>query len=78
MSKINDGAPAFPFEFIDDDRTKVHPGMSLRDWFAGHALGGFISRCATDDDWRRLPAVVYEMADAMLSARSNRGEEDNG
>jgi len=33
MSDIDDGDPAFP----RDDFHHGIPGMSLRDWFAGHA-----------------------------------------
>ena len=33
MTKPNNGGPAFPLPHAS------HPGMSLRDWFAGQALG---------------------------------------
>lgn len=36
----NDGGPAFPVNGPNGD----FPGMSLRDWFAGQALAGIISR----------------------------------
>ena len=65
--KIKDGGPAFPTP--NDGFDGMTYGMSLRDWFAGQALSGFIARCATDEDWARLPLVLYEMADAMLKAR---------
>jgi len=37
-NQINDGGPAFPAQ---DWQAKGnhHPGMTLRDWFAGQALG---------------------------------------
>jgi hypothetical protein len=39
MTNQNDGGPAFPIP--NDDRPgayEAHPGMTLRDWFAGQAL----------------------------------------
>ena len=60
----NDGGPAFP-------RAPYDPGMSLRDWFAGQALGH--SRCdpwnANPNYWEGLALGVYAAADAMLAAR---------
>ncbi len=50
------------------------PGMSLRDWFAGQALAGFMANTkrpttiAPDDaSW------CYDIADAMLAERSKGG-----
>ena len=51
MSEIDDGGLAFPHVFVEDvpDENKPgstvrvrhqHPGMSLRDYFAGQALAG--------------------------------------
>ncbi len=38
--EVKDGGPAFPTEgySFEEDMDIVHPGMSLRDWFAGQAL----------------------------------------
>ena len=74
MSK-DDGGYAFPGKH---DRihplgytTEEHPGMTLRDWFAGMVL----SSCASDD-WGRgkrhfksLAEYCYQMADAMIEVR---------
>lgn len=77
---IIDGGPAFPSDYIPD--TATTPGMSLRDWFAGQALCGLQANSAiseiakkvsektamNDSRWRAV--VCYELADAMLAARS--------
>ena len=51
-------------------------GMTLRDWFAGHALAGWIASTrdpeasAWDATWWARNA--YETADAMLKAREEK------
>lgn len=52
------------------------PGMSLRDWFAGEALGSVIAgniimmnRGSPGLDNATLAKMSYGMADAMLKAR---------
>lgn len=62
MSK-NDGGPAFPNSMY------VNQGMSRRDWFAGMALSGLVSRA-----YRGISFTAEEsfrLADAML-AESNK------
>jgi hypothetical protein len=53
MSAPNDGAPAFPTD-LDRAARGVTPGMSLRDWFAGQALGACVEwgRLAHSEQWR--------------------------
>lgn len=47
---INDGGPAFPRTYSTDYLSnscamiETSGGMSLRDWFAGQALAGFVSQ----------------------------------
>lgn len=63
---------------------KVDPAVpvqiELRDWFAGQAIGAVIRQCASDSGVVSSPAAyfaakAYEVADAMLAARSeNNGE----
>lgn len=83
MSKdFIDGGPAFPMPIDARSRnfTAPVPGMSLRDWLAGQALGPIIAAtCAGQHD----PGVAcderpirdciardaYDMADAMIRAR---------
>ena len=65
-----DGGPAFPvmWDYADNET-----GMSLRDWFAGQALEG-----RGYDGWgaQDIAEMAYEIADAMLAARSNgEGEQ---
>ena len=78
MRVVKDGGPAFPLGRVmthegEIDRFEA-PGMSLRDWFAGQALGGV--RAPSDYSSGPCNAAVakraYAIADAMLRAR---GEE---
>jgi hypothetical protein len=67
------GGPAFPCEEAVDQygSLSTHEGMTLRDYFAAKALQGF---CTTDLPNAYLPLLLaqeaYEIADAMLKARS--------
>lgn len=51
----------------------IQEGMSLRDYFAGQALAGMIAAEGEAGFYRPETAAVrsYEVADAMLAARSN-------
>ena len=78
----SDGGAAFPTmefervgEYVHSDI--VHPGMTLRDWFAGKALQGMLSN-GIGLHWSEgiepisLPEFgeeSYRFADAMLKAR---------
>ena len=67
MKKINDGGTAFP--------SITGPGMTLRDWFAGQAMQGFLtnelpSGIASElTGESRLSKAAYLVADAMIAAR---------
>jgi len=67
---LDDGGPAFPCNDINEDLTFPR-GMSLRDWFAGMALQGFISSYPRGDSAAAdlIAPDCYEMANAMLAAR---------
>lgn len=89
MSKIDNSGQAFPSHPILYSSADAHQaqGMSLRDWFAGQALAGELAAedmgegavlLRTKENAELMAARAYHMADAMLSARSNREEEDNG
>ncbi len=82
----NDGGPAFPHpEYVcfgdgtgPGQRTQLAPataGMSLRDYFAAHALVGMLSQPAGVravsyfDDFDYASRVAYYFADAMLNTR---------
>lgn len=86
MTKPFDGGPAFPVHgghHPDDDPCNhtLGGGMTLRDWFAGQAIGAVISQFT--DGFVANPAsrhnaaeyfgkAAYEVADAMLEARDGR------
>ena len=79
---IDDGGPAFPVGSDLGPASNIvdggYGGMTLRDYFAAHALVGMLSysmlnpntgnyheNCNIDD----AAHVAYEFADAMLEAR---------
>jgi len=68
--RIDDGGPAFPFEFTDNDTDEqiVSFGMSLRDYFAGQIMVQLIGKWS--HDWEHMPAKAYEIADAMIEQGS--------
>ncbi len=68
---------AFPWQ--ETDFTDGHPGMTLRDWFAGKVAPAVLTklwanlevrRQMVDDVYKVAATASYEMADAMLAARS--------
>lgn len=60
---------AFGSAFPDDP----YFGMSLRDWFAGMAMQGYIAGgVPVDVSHRELADKVYRMADAMLEERDKK------
>ncbi len=77
MSKINDGGPAFPVgreeaisPVTDMGGNDVSSGMTLRDYFAGQALAGCCTHAGGWDDYETVVKAAYDLADAMLAARS--------
>jgi hypothetical protein len=85
LNKKNDGGPAFPVHggAHEDDDPRNHTlggGMSLRDFFAGQALVSMETWVPSRDDGTYpsdrsevlalKAAWAYDMADAMLAARS--------
>lgn len=79
MSKqIKDGGPAFP---VPDSNSHGHVecshiGMTLRDYFAGKAMQSFTQGAVlppgfdATEGLALVAARAYEVADAMLAARS--------
>lgn len=65
------GGPAFPVTVTNEGDTGSR-GMSLRDWFAGMAMQGFLASGIID--WRptQWADSAYIVADAMLAARDRR------
>ena len=74
---IDDGGPAFPMQVKLANGTDNYRGMSLRDWFAGQALAGYISNHKACEQLSSVgkntphfyAVLTYAMADAMLAAR---------
>ena len=53
----------------------AHEGMELRDWFAGLALQGMLSRDDYDYDEMFLESkACYRIADSMIKARESKDE----
>jgi hypothetical protein len=83
MTKTPDnGGSAFPqFDVIAGDRdghgdaieayTTATGGMTLRDYFAGQALAGWMASFGYDNAVKPdgCAQLAYELADAMLAAR---------
>ncbi len=77
MTNKEDGGPAFPR--AEGESSAPRDGMTLRDWFAGQAIGGmlasqYVSEHAglykTDAGMvEGLALRSYQIADAMLAAR---------
>lgn len=77
MTELDDGGTAFPrtiqrwndtFESVD--------GMSLRDWFAGQALTGLLTRGPGVEMSSRCQQA-YNYADAMIDFRKKGPSDDN-
>lgn len=62
----DDGGAAFPGEALVG--SFHNQGMSLRDYFAGHALAGLLANDYPANIY--TAALAYEMADNMLEARN--------
>lgn len=63
------GGPAFPLPSVSG--SPIHLGLTIRDWFAGKALSGFVSnRNARLKDHDNVAETCYLFADAMLRKRS--------
>ena len=69
MTQINTGGPAYPVP-IDH----WEPGMTLRDYFAGQAVGEVIAcfgnmQIKGETAPEAFARKAYEIADAMIAAR---------
>lgn len=61
---------AFPFVEPAIPEGSVNTGMTLRDWFAGQALSGCLTKCGDDKyAFRDVADLAYLYADAMLARR---------
>ncbi|MEY9098853.1 hypothetical protein ABIA24_001762 [Sinorhizobium fredii] len=78
MASMNTGGPAFPRPAgtngaphpSDRWENNAQGGMSLRDWFAGQALAGYLAADQLNHVGADLAAeCAYRYADAMLAER---------
>jgi hypothetical protein len=77
---INQNDSAFPWVEVatrsdgTDYEAAHHSGMDLRDYFAAHALAGYIASCSgpgmSRPDAKEAATEAYGYADAMLKARA--------
>ena len=77
-AEVKTGGPAFPGPYATENgQIEVvwkQQGMTLRDWFAGKAMQGWLSTYPTEHGADEVYAegvaeLAYEVADAMLKAR---------
>ena len=87
MSKqINNGGPAFPHSSqpLDAQGNPIcenHSewGMSLRDWFAGQALNGWLASFESEDGSPKAKGVAelcFSIADAMIAESQKQEPHD--
>jgi hypothetical protein len=76
--KRDDGGPAFPLEtWISDEDGQFpypyseDPGMTLLDWFAGHALAGLVAGQTPGSEFD-LARHSYDQAAAMIAEKRRR------
>ena len=73
MTQKPNGGAAFPagtHRMHDEEGFLLPLGMSLRDYFAGQALAGYLSANQKWDDGASAAAkAAYYMADAMIAER---------
>ena len=83
MSGSPENPPAFPPNAGWRDDDAACRGMTLRDWFAGQALSGFLGteaciegtnylRRAGENPEQCVAETAYRIADALLAARGDK------
>jgi len=63
---------AFPFYYEvkeDDEMIVMHEGMTLRDYFAGQAMVGYLSGPWATSNKTEIVEESYKIADLMMEAR---------
>jgi hypothetical protein len=63
----NETIPAFPIK--EAPYSETFDGMSLRDYFATHAMQGFMGSSWNVKSFEEMATKAYELADAMMKAR---------
>ena len=74
MERIKDGGPAYPQAVVDHSgearALSLYDGMSLRDYFAAHALAGMLAdECTREVGCPKIAENAYKYADAMIAER---------
>jgi len=49
--------------------------MTMREWYAGQALVGLISKVKTTQDVNDMPEACFKTADSMVAEGSKEGSE---
>lgn len=71
MKDVDTGGCAFPSELEYQDGTwnqTYDPGMTLRDYFAAHAMQGMMAN-QWNTNYKDWADHAYQMADAMLARK---------
>jgi len=68
MSKKDTSGPAFPTSLKNYKTVGAGSGMTLRDFFAAHALQGLLVG-EHDPDYVLLADMAYQLANQMMIAR---------
>lgn len=61
---------AFPISYESENASVTVLGMTLRDYFAGHAVGALLQDDKANFTELGAARMAYHVADAMLKARS--------
>lgn len=69
--------PAFPVPMVPypggGSMNVDFKGMSLRDWYAGLAMQGWLATFVNEDPRpHQLAGLSFDIADAMIAARASR------
>ena len=77
----SDGGLAFPFDDNRYEYPQQHPGMTLRDWFAGQALsciaGGRDATTGKMPTYETIAHECYQIADAMVAQSETNPQATN-
>lgn len=84
-SQTPDGGPAYPTLYIEPEYGSSYGGMTLRDYFAGQALAGYLAsprnkfthQLDVDPEQLNMGVITrdaYDLADAMLAERGGKFE----
>ena len=86
MSAKNDGGPAYPAILVPpgDPRWPREPGMSLRQWYAGMAMEGWLGSWVRElggnaaeeaTEAKRVAQLAFAIADALLEIEAQEADQ---